>query len=170
MLNEILDGSQTPVSLEFCQYTLYCIAQGISDIHQLSKVHSAISLDKCFVDSQNGTVKIADLFGVSQVSKEANGTPKHNLLQKDLSDLAEIARQLSRRIQEQPEDTYNLGTSGVPHQVQEFITSCLTPSESDNPVLTIEQVLQTPFMQSAAEHRETWKQEVLTLSFEASQR
>ena len=43
------------------------MAVGIREIHKLSMVHGSITLDKIFVDSTKGSVKIVDLFGVSQI-------------------------------------------------------------------------------------------------------
>ena len=77
-------------------------------------MHGSINLDRLFVDSKRGQIKIADLFGVSQTTNDENSAPKHNLLKADLLSLAEFARQLGSSIKENPEDTFNLGSDGHP--------------------------------------------------------
>ena len=60
-------------------------------------VHGSITLDKIFVDSTKGFVKIVDLFGVSQVGTPGGKeeAPQHDKLQVDLNWLADFARQLA---------------------------------------------------------------------------
>ena len=50
----------TELSEEFCKYTLYCVAQGVADMHSNGVLHRDIKSDNVLF-KDDGTIKIADL-------------------------------------------------------------------------------------------------------------
>ena len=48
------------LSEQFCKYTLFCVANGVSDMHRKDVLHRDVKSDNILF-KKDGTIKIADL-------------------------------------------------------------------------------------------------------------
>ena len=59
-LSKMIQAFHTELSEKFCQYTIYCVAMAIKDLHDSNVIHRDIQAANIFY-SEEGVIKIHDL-------------------------------------------------------------------------------------------------------------
>ena len=68
-LNILLKVRLTDLSVDFCQYILYCAAMGLKDLHKKNFVHRKVGPES-IACNKDGSIKLTDLDQVRKVETD----------------------------------------------------------------------------------------------------
>lgn len=152
-LSRILYYGNNKFSLEFIQYTMYCIMKAVDVLHDKGCGLGDLTPQTIMLDEPSSSVKIVSIKGLRKIDKNATPDQKGQQLDQDYEKIIDIVTKLTTLVKSAHSE------SSVPEMVANFIKFCKEPySPKFSKFSKCKNALNLEFLKNAESHKEIWRQ------------